>query len=565
MSTAPAKPAFTRAPIALRIDTWRRGSSVVEHAAENRGVGSSTLPPGTMSLPNPNDSANATPNRFRLTHRTSGRPASRLPWFAPLLLLASLVFAACGSSEPATSPSPTASAAPTSQPAIRGTSDADALAFAEGFDAERALGTVKTLADESFMGRHVGTPGEMKGAQFLSDEFKNAGLRPGGDNDTYLQSFQIQVEEQSAPPVLELASANGDKRSLRLRDDFRPVYGGTAGAGDVQAPAFFAGTGQDLSAEQVSGKIVMIVPGRQRDVIRHARDAGAVALVYTTGQANLLKAEGRPPEANAMPVAELSQSGSAALLEGSGHTREELNDDLKADRELPAFALSWTVHLAVYLAPPARIDAHNVIGLVPGSENTDRTVIVGAHYEEIGPDPDGVVFPAANDNASGTSVLLELARLFHETGFQPRTNVVFIGWSGHEEGLLGSAFYLQHSNFPLSSTALYLNVDTVGQGAAPELDSFSSSDQARKIMDQTLQLLRSQPSPPAIKVSDSPEGVSDDASFAGAKVPSLSLLWGGIFEDGRIHTTMDTADTVDMSKLMVTGNVSALALFLAAR
>ncbi len=484
--------------------------------------------------------------------------------FLPLLLLAAvLLAAACGDgAQPASTRSPSAPA-----PASPSSPEARALAIAGAFDSRDAQEIVETLADPSFMGRHVGTPGELKGARFLADAFESAGLDPGGDDGSFLQTFSLEVQELASTPALELTGPSGETRSLRLRDDFRPIVGGSAGGGDVQGPAVFGGTGEDLSGLEIAGKVLMVTPRSQlADILRRARREGALAVIVTTGQETLLKGEARPPEADTIPVARVSQNGAAILLEGSGHTRAELNADIEAGRPLPTFPLTWTAHLAVSLLPPADVEAHNVIGILPGTAAGDaaRTVVVGGHYEEIGPDPDGVVFPAANDNASGTAVLLELARLLQESDFQPSASIVFVAWSGHEEGLFGSNFYIGHAPLPLSDTVLYLNLDTVGQGASPSLDGFVSDDDSRKLLSRALDLLRDQGEPAPVEISDSPEGVSDDVNFVDAGVPSVTFVWGGIFEDGRIHTTEDTAETVDVAKLEVTGRVSAVLLVLVA-
>lgn len=509
----------------------------------------------------------------RMKRLHSCRLAALNPVWGLILLLAAVSFlATCGEKVPGPSPTltptatltPTPTLAPSPSPSLP---DEQALAIALRFDAQDALDVVKTLADPSFMGRHVGTPGELKGAQFLADAFQEAGLEPGGDDGSYLQSFFLEVQEMAATPALELAGPGGETQALRFRDDFRPIFGGSAGAGDVQGPGLFVGTGANLSGLDVAGKVLLAVPrGSLSDLVARAREAGALAVIVTTGQAVLIKGEGRPPDPGAIPVAALSQSGAAALLEGSGHSREELNADIEAGRPLPTFSLAWTVRLAVFLQPPAQVEARNVIGVLPGASDTERTIVVGAHYEEIGPDPDGVVYPAANDNASGTAVLVELARLFQEVGFQPEANLVFIAWSGHEEGLFGSSFYVDNPRLPLSQTTLYLNIDTVGQGGAPNLEAVSSHSSARSLLDRALDLLRGQGEPAPVRVADSPEGLSDDRNFVSAGVPSLSLAWGGLFEDGpHIHTPQDTADTVDPFKLELSGRLSALVVILAAR
>jgi hypothetical protein len=502
-------------------------------------------------------------------------PASCLGASGPLAILlgvCTLLIAACGAGQRASRVTPpgtsqTRSAAPPGASAATPpeTSSAGAVAVARAFDAQDALQIVTALADPSFQGRHTGTPGEVKGAEYLAAAFQRAGLQPGGDSGGYLQSLPVTVEEMAAVPVLDLTGASGAQTPLRFRADFRPIFGGTAGAGDVQGPGLFVGNGHDLTGLAVKGKILLAtVQGSLADLDTRARQDGALGVLVTTGQATLLKGEGRPPDTGALPVVELSQSGAAALLSGSGHTREELNADLQAGKPLPSFPLPWTIHLAVSLVPPAQVQAHNVLGILPGTDSS-RTVVVGAHFEEIGPDPDGTVYPAANDNASGTAVLLELARLLQNRRVRPRATIVFAAWSGHEEGLFGSQFSIDHPRFPLAQTSLYLNLDTVGQGAGTQLDAFAASAGAQGLVHTAQGMLQASGEAAPVRVSSNADGTSDDLSFSQAGVPALALNWNGIIEDGRLHTPADTATTVDPAKLRLTGQIAALVLQLAAR
>ncbi|MGI8551506.1 MAG: M28 family peptidase [Dehalococcoidia bacterium] len=441
---------------------------------------------------------------------------------------------------------------------------ADPVALARSFDGAAALEIVKTLADPSYQGRHIGTPGEMKGAEFLASAFAQAGLKPGGDGGSFLQVFPVTVEELASVPILDLSNSSGGVRSLHLRDDFRPIYGGTAGAGDVQAPSLFGGMGRDLAGLDVAGKVLFIIPREPiRDAVSRARDAGAVAVIVPTGETTLLKGEGRAPDSGAIPVFEVSRAGSAALLEGSGHTREELNAALQNNTALPHFALAWTVHLAASLRPPAVVQGHNVVGIRPGTSVAGRTVIIGAHYEEIGPDPDGAVYPAANDNASGTAVLVQLAHLLGRSNAAPDSTIIFAAWSGHEEGLYGSQYYAAHPLLPISATALYLNIDTVGQGAGSNLVAFASDAATRSLLAGAISRLQMVDSSLPVQATTTDEGASDHETFDHAGVPTLALNWSGIIEDGRLHTLADTADTVDPAKLKTTGQVAALAAVLA--
>lgn len=309
---------------------------------------------------------------------------------------------------------------------------------------------VRTLAQPQFMGRHTGTPGEILGAQYLAEQFQGAGLKPAGQDGAYVQEFPMTVTEFSEVPKLALIDQSGRENALRWRDDFRPLIGGDAGPGVAEGAGVFAGTG-DFSRVNVKGKVALVVPRiRLRSLIAEARKAGAVGLVLTTGQETLLKGEAQEPAPGAsLPVFLLSVRGTEALLEGSGYSRAELNSKIRAGEALSPFPLAFNVRLSARVETRPVL-ARNVIAMLPASNPTDESCIVGAHYEEIGPDPDGVVFPAANDNASGTAVMLETARLLSEKSPSLRANVLFIGWSGHEEGLLGSEYYVRNPALPWS-------------------------------------------------------------------------------------------------------------------
>jgi Zn-dependent M28 family amino/carboxypeptidase len=108
--------------------------------------------------------------------------------------------------------------------------------------------------------------------------------------------------------------------------------------------------------------------------------------------------------------------------------------------------------------------ARNVLGLLPGfdPDHKDEIVVVGAHYDHVGTDPDGAVYNGANDNAAGVAAMLEIARLWQVQGFRPARSVLFAAWDDHEQGLHGSRYYAQHPSFPLVQTVAVLNLDVIG-------------------------------------------------------------------------------------------------------
>jgi len=118
------------------------------------------------------------------------------------------------------------------------------------------------------------------------------------------------------------------------------------------------------------------------------------------------------------------------------------------------------------------IPAYNVAGILDGSDPTlkNETIVIGAHYDHLGRGGEGSLAPregdihyGADDNASGVAGLLELARIFRSQDSRPRRTIVFIAFSGEEEGLLGSNYYVNHPIVPLANTVAMINMDMIGR------------------------------------------------------------------------------------------------------
>jgi hypothetical protein len=112
--------------------------------------------------------------------------------------------------------------------------------------------------------------------------------------------------------------------------------------------------------------------------------------------------------------------------------------------------------------------ARNVLGLLKGSDPLlqNELIIVGAHYDHVGTDPDGTIYNGANDNASGVAVMLEIARLWQAQGYWPARSVLFAAWDAEEQGLYGSQHYVDNPipGYPLDQTLAYFNLDMAGLG-----------------------------------------------------------------------------------------------------
>jgi len=181
--------------------------------------------------------------------------------------------------------------------------------------------------------------------------------------------------------------------------------------------------------------------------------------------------------------------------------------------------LSATVHMAASFQS-REIEARNVLGMLPGTDPQlkNEIVVIGAHYDHVGRDPDGTIYNGANDNASGVAVVLEVARLWHAQGFHPARSVLFAAWDDEEQGLLGSRYYVRHPVYSLDDTAVMLNLDMVGVGE----DLYITG---RGAVATQLQASARACRITAMLAPEAEAGGSDDTSFLDAGVPAGAILW----------------------------------------
>jgi Zn-dependent M28 family amino/carboxypeptidase len=181
--------------------------------------------------------------------------------------------------------------------------------------------------------------------------------------------------------------------------------------------------------------------------------------------------------------------------------------------------------------------------------------MIGGHLDGVGTDPDGTVFPAANDNASGPAIAIEVARALADRKSELRRSVVFVAFSGEEQGFLGSEAYIARMSASpgrLESLVAMLNLDVIGCCG----DTLEASNESKALQDR-IAAAAQRNNVPFRGVS---AGGSDQQSFSKRGVPSTLILWSEYI----LHTTADTIAKVDQRHLQLAGTVvTAVALDLA--
>lgn len=424
-------------------------------------------------------------------------------------------------------------------------------------DGVRALEHTAYLADPARGGRFTASRGYDDAARYVSDRFRELGLEPWGDGGTFFSRFTMPLVDLAGTPVLERLD---DGRRYRHRTDFTERVGGTFGSGDVEGTLAFVGSGSasDLAKVDVRGKIAIVILAGRSDPGRELASRGAAAAIYISN--TIIKFSYIPRfDPVTLPGIVVTQGVANELLAPAGRSVSELAALVEAQARAsaspppsPAFDLATRMRLAVPLTPLREVEAINVIGLLRGSdgEGAKRAVVVGGHLDGVGTDPDGTVFQAANDNATGPALTIEVARALIQRRAELRHSILFVAFAGEEQGLRGSeAFVEGFSALPgrRESVMGYVNLDVVGCCGS----TVSASNENSSIV------IRARTAAERLGVPFESEGSgsSDQASFTRRGIPATLLNWSSI---GPIHTTADTIDQISAESLRTLGRVAAL-------
>jgi hypothetical protein len=470
-------------------------------------------------------------------------------------LLIGLLLASCVPGAVVASPTPRT-------PASASPSSAVAIAGAAVFDGARAKEHVAYLADPARGGRYSGSAGYLDAAQYVADQFKAIGLEPLGDGGTFFQRFPMPIVDLSATPALTRTGA--DAKSWKHRVDFTESVGGRSGNGTAEAAIVVVGgaakgNGQDdFAGVTTRGHIALVTGPTSGSAVEASFAEGAVG-VLIIGDTSIRYSFISRFFAETIPVLVITESVANELLAPSAKTVAQVQSAVRARRAnptapSPSFETDVTVRMTLPLTAVHDVDGVNVVGLLRGSdpEMSKRAVLVGGHLDGVGTDPDGTVFTAANDNASGPAVTIEVARVLAARRAELRRSVVFVAWAGEEEGLLGSEGYagrMAVSPGRVESLVAYLNLDVIGCCG----NTLEATDESAALVDR----LRAAAERLGIPFQSVRGGGSDQTTFAKRGVPSSLILWS----DYILHTPRDTIALIETSRLQKAGDVvTAVAL-----
>jgi len=342
--------------------------------------------------------------------------------------------------------------------------------------------------------------------------------------------------------------------------DFTESVGGRSGSGGVEAEiavvggAARSGGQNDFAGANVRGKIALITgPGAPggASVVESAYQEGAAA-VLVIGGATLRYSFGPRFQAATIPTLVITEDVANELMAPSGKKVSDERASVNARRSDPTappsgFDIPTTVRVSVSLTPVHDVDAINVVGLLRAPDDAGkRAVLVGGHLDGVGTDPDGSVFQAANDNASGPAVTIEVARALASVQTTLTHSVVFVAFAGEEEGFFGSEAYVaQTATTPgrVESLIAMINLDVIGCCSDTLLVSNEVPDLQRKVRETATSF--------GIATQSIGGGGSDQTSFARRRVPAVFIG----MSDFILHVYADKPSVVEASRLKKAGDV----------
>lgn len=444
---------------------------------------------------------------------------------------------------------PTMAAARTVGPLVPAS---DYVRLAGAFDPEQALEHLAVLASSDLGGRQAGSPEGRAAADYIAGRFAEYGLQPAL-GVTYFQTFTVPYGRFTSLPTLGILGPGGGvlTQSYAYRTDYRALGGGYVGAGQAEGAVVWLNrcSREDFLGQDLVGKVVLCLYRGDDQVYRSAIEHGVAGLLlvdrdsgpHLSGRRGAYRDTAWVPQT--IPAYLVSEKVTQDLLAGTEYTLDDLT------LRFGATTLSTTVRMAVTVQEIEASEARNVLGLLPGADPQQRNqlVILGAHYDHLGREPDGAVMAGANDNASGVAVLLEIARLWQAQGFHPARSVLFAAWDAEELGLLGSQHYVSNPLRSLTETVAVLNLDMVGRGETLQVDGTGVAAAQ----------LEASAGVYGLTVTVSSLGRSDHASFYEAGVPAGMLIW---WPDRLYHTPDDQPQAIELDHLRAAGLIAAHAL-----
>ena len=344
------------------------------------------------------------------------------------------------------------------------------------------LNDAAELSSPKYGGRLSGSPGYQAAAEWVANQLKMAGIKPGLSDGTYLQYFPNAYSDVlSTGSVILLEGGNNLRKEYQFPEDYFP--GSNSASGNVSGEVVYVGFSisapelgyDDYKNIDVKGKILLMETGLpfsgkdslqkwepysyHRYKFQQAKKMGAAGLLYIGKIAN--------PNTSYLEgfvYAHIGETVVDDLFNGTDRKYTEIHNGIKKSVLPNSFALNKKVEISASTRHFPNSRSCNVIGMIEGSDPVlkSEAIILGAHLDAVG--SPGCLFPGALDNASGSVDILAAAKALAASGVKPARTVIFVFFGGEECGLFGSTKMVESPVWPKEKVLCMINLDMVGNG-----------------------------------------------------------------------------------------------------
>jgi len=442
---------------------------------------------------------------------------------------------------------------------------------------EELQGHIKYLSSDSLSGRKTGTRGDSLAAEYIRAQLTAAGLKPlSGDG---FQRFGIT--DRVVPGKNNFIEFKG--KNFISGEDFMPYS--FSSDSELDSDVVFAGYGFNINNDSlrwndyenldIKGKWALIFLGDpepdksvsgflpfsgERDKALLAQDLGAAGILMVSGPSfdaddklETLSSQDYPVK---IPALRIKRELADLILQKSGTTVSELEKRILKSGKPGGFSTGEKIHAGSEILRE-KSGTRNVVMILPGEDEKlrDEYVIIGAHFDHLGMGGPGsssravdtiAVHHGADDNASGTGEMIELAQKFAWSRGTHSRSIIFAAFTGEEEGLLGSKYFVDNSGIDLTKVNAMINLDMIGRLTAENSLQVGGVGTAEGLKE----LVTAHSDTGLIRLTFSEEGYgpSDHSSFYGKDIPVLFYSTGAHLD---YHTPSDTWDKINYEGMVL--------------
>ena len=438
----------------------------------------------------------------------------------------------------------------------------DLIALAQRYDVDEALATVAALTAPEMAGRRAGSPGAERAADWIETRMREIGLAPGIEHTEYIHQVEVSFGELAATPTLIVRSPDGAASlALAYPGEFREIVGDAAGGGAPEGelawlPRGFPSEtdGDPKAAMDLGGRIAMLAGQRGQVGVAEraiAHGASGVILVIPHYDPEIRELYTAHTRSETVPVVQITEDTLRRVLALADMTAAE------AYNGPPVLLTGLRAQVNVPYAARQEAIARTLVGVLPGSDPDARAVVLVAHYDGVGDLPDGTRYPGANMGVSGVATLLEVARLWVESGRQPARSLYVVALGAEEVGEASSAAWARDTLLPPERVEALFVADTVGRarGYWFNVDAGSSRYGAADPEGLVRRMMLGGELLERRVDQDTASGGGTRALLRRRGYPATLLHWPNA---PTAHTPDDTVENLDPAKMATAGEVLAL-------